>query len=67
MFLSWVIHASTTHLDQRLTDSSLMIHKVGPGVVAHIYHPSTQEVGAGGTRVQGQPWLHSETLSQINK
>jgi hypothetical protein len=32
-------------------------------VGAHACHPSTQEAEAGGSRVQGQPGLHSETLS----
>jgi hypothetical protein len=32
--------------------------------MVHACNPSTQEVEAGGLRVQGQPELHSETLSQ---
>jgi hypothetical protein len=28
------------------------------------YNPSSQEAKAGGSQVQGQPWLHSKTLSQ---
>jgi hypothetical protein len=31
----------------------------------HAYNHSTQEAETGGSPVQGQPWLHSETLSQI--
>jgi hypothetical protein len=39
-----------------------------PGLVVHIYNPFTQEPEAGGSRIQGQPELHSETLSpNINK
>jgi hypothetical protein len=34
------------------------------GVVVHTYNPSNQEAEAGGSRVLGQPELHSETLSQ---
>jgi hypothetical protein len=33
-------------------------------VVAHTYSHSTQETEAGGSQVQGQPGLHSESLSQ---
>jgi hypothetical protein len=29
--------------------------------------PATQEMGAGRSRVQGQPGLHSEALAQQNK
>jgi hypothetical protein len=38
-----------------------------PGVVVHIYNPSTQEVKAVGSRVQGHPGPHHETLSQTKK
>jgi hypothetical protein len=33
-------------------------------VVAYPYNPSTQEAEAGGSQLEGQPGLHSETLSQ---
>jgi hypothetical protein len=33
-------------------------------MVAHTSNPSTGEAEAGGLRVQGQPGLHIETLSQ---
>jgi hypothetical protein len=33
-------------------------------MVIHICNPSTWEAKAGGSHVQGQPWLHRETLSQ---
>jgi hypothetical protein len=33
----------------------------------HSYNPCTQEVEAGGLRVQSQLGLHSKTLSQKNK
>jgi hypothetical protein len=32
-------------------------------VVGYAYNPKTQEAEAGGSRNQGQPGLHSETLS----
>jgi hypothetical protein len=32
--------------------------------VVHAYNLSTEEVEAGQSRVQGQPWLHGETLYQ---
>jgi hypothetical protein len=36
--------------------------------VVHTCNPSTQEAeGAAGLRVQGQPELHSQTLSQKKK
>jgi hypothetical protein len=35
-----------------------------PGVVGHPCNPRLQEAGAGRLSVQGQPGLHSETLSQ---
>jgi hypothetical protein len=35
-----------------------------PGMVIHACNPSTQEVEAGGLRVQVQPELYSKTLSQ---
>jgi hypothetical protein len=34
------------------------------GVVVHTCNPSTREAEAGRVRVQGQPGLHIETLSQ---
>jgi hypothetical protein len=37
------------------------------GVVAHIYNLSTWEVMAGGSQVQGQPGLHTETFSKIQE
>jgi hypothetical protein len=36
-------------------------------VVVHATNPSTWETRAGGFSVWGQLWLHSETLSIINK
>jgi hypothetical protein len=39
---------------------------VNMGMVVHSCNPSTWEAEAGGLRVQGQPWLHNETLSQKN-
>jgi hypothetical protein len=33
-----------------------------PGVVVHTCNPSTQEVEAGGSKIQGQSWLQSKTL-----
>jgi hypothetical protein len=36
-------------------------------VVAHAYNSSTWEEEVGGTHAQGQPGLHSETLSQQTK
>jgi hypothetical protein len=38
-----------------------------PGVVVHTLNSSTQEVKAGGSQVQGQPGLYSESLSQKKK
>jgi hypothetical protein len=35
-----------------------------PGIVVHSYNPSTREVEAGGSQVQGQPGLQSEILFQ---
>jgi hypothetical protein len=35
--------------------------------IVYTYNPSTQEVETGGARVQGQPDLCSETLSQKQK
>jgi hypothetical protein len=35
-------------------------------MVTNACNSSTQEAKAGGLRVQGQPGLHSETLSQKN-
>jgi hypothetical protein len=35
--------------------------------IGSLYSPSTWEGEAGGQRVQGQPGLHSETLSQKKK
>jgi hypothetical protein len=37
------------------------------GRVLHTCNPSTWEAETGGFRVQGQPWLHSKTLSQKKK
>jgi hypothetical protein len=37
------------------------------GVVVHSCNLSTQEAEAGGSLVQGQPGLHSETLSLKEK
>jgi hypothetical protein len=34
------------------------------GVLVYVCNPSTQEVETGGFQVQGQPELHSKTLSQ---
>jgi hypothetical protein len=34
------------------------------GVVMRAYYPSTKETEAEGSRVQGQPKLHSETLER---
>jgi hypothetical protein len=34
------------------------------GVVVHFCNPSTQDAKAGGFKVQGQPRLHSKSLSQ---
>jgi hypothetical protein len=36
-------------------------------MVLHTYNPSTWEAEAGRLRVQGQPGLHSETLSLKKK
>jgi hypothetical protein len=36
-------------------------------VVVHTYNPSTREAEAGGSQVQDQHGLHSETLSQKAK
>jgi hypothetical protein len=33
----------------------------------YAYNPNTGEAKAGGSRVQGQPGLHSKTPSQKNK
>jgi hypothetical protein len=38
-----------------------------PGVVVHTSNTSTQEAEVGGWRVQGQPRLHREILSQKRK
>jgi hypothetical protein len=38
-----------------------------PGMLVHTCNSSTLEVGTGGSKVWGQPGLHSETLSQISK
>jgi hypothetical protein len=35
-----------------------------PGMVVQAYTPSTWEAEAGGSRVQGQPGVHSETVSK---
>jgi hypothetical protein len=37
------------------------------GIMGHAYNSSTWEIEAGGLRVQGQPELHSETLSLKRK
>lgn len=34
-------------------------HCVNQVEVAHVCNPSTQEVEAGGSKVQRHPWLHS--------
>ena len=34
------------------------------GMVAHTCHPSTWEVEAGGSEVQGHPWTHYEGAAQ---
>jgi hypothetical protein len=36
-------------------------------MVMHIYKPRTQKAEAGNLRVQGQPELHNEILSQKTK
>jgi hypothetical protein len=36
-------------------------------MMTHTCNSRAQEVEARGLQVQGQPWLHSETLSQKNK
>jgi hypothetical protein len=33
-------------------------------MMVYTYNPNTQEAEAEGSQVQGQPWLHSKTLSQ---
>jgi hypothetical protein len=38
-----------------------------PGMVAQAYNLSTQEAEEGGSWIQGQLWLPSETLSQGTK
>jgi hypothetical protein len=38
-----------------------------PGTVSHPCNPSTQEAEAQGLRVQGQPGLHSKTMSKEKK
>jgi hypothetical protein len=38
-----------------------------PGMVVHVYNPSTLEYEAGGSKVGGQPGLHNEILSQEKK
>jgi hypothetical protein len=38
-----------------------------PDLVVHTYNPVTWEAEVEGSRVQGQPGIHSETLSQTNK
>jgi hypothetical protein len=38
-----------------------------PLMVKHTCNSSTQKAEAGGSQVQSQPGLHSETLSQSNK
>jgi hypothetical protein len=37
------------------------------GVVEHACNPSTQEAEVGGCQIQGQPGLHSKTLSGKKK
>jgi hypothetical protein len=34
-----------------------------PGVVVHTYNSSIQQTEAGGSPVEGQPGLHSKTIS----
>jgi hypothetical protein len=43
---------------------NVKILKVQLGIKLHAYNPSTLEAEAGGSQVQGQPGLHSETLFQ---
>jgi hypothetical protein len=38
-----------------------------PGMLVHACSPTTWERAAGGSRVQGQPEIHSETMSEKNK
>jgi hypothetical protein len=35
-------------------------------MVVHIYNPGTREAEVGGSRVQGQPGLHSEFKANLN-
>jgi hypothetical protein len=37
------------------------------GMVAYAFNPNFQEAKAGGSQVWGQPWLHSDILSQKKK
>jgi hypothetical protein len=39
-------------------------HDYEPSMVVHTFNPSYQEAEARGSQVQGQPELHSKTLSQ---
>jgi hypothetical protein len=41
--------------------------KKSSAMPGHSYKPSTQETEAGRCQVQGQPGLHSDTLSQKTK
>jgi hypothetical protein len=41
--------------------------KLEPHKVVHACNPNTQEVEAGGSPVPGQPDLHTDTLSKVNK
>jgi hypothetical protein len=38
-----------------------------PGMVIHTFASSTLEIEAGGPRVQGQPGLHTKTVSKKEK
>jgi hypothetical protein len=48
-----------------MTNKLVFIFKLG--MVEHAYNPSIQEVEAGKLKVQSQPGLHIQTLSQKTK
>lgn len=42
-------------------------HRFWPGIAVHASDPSTLDTEVGESRVQSQPGLHSQTLSQKTK
>jgi hypothetical protein len=53
-----------THGSERETERKRKEESDKTGTVTHICNPNTWEAEAGGWRIQGQPGLHGETLSE---